>query len=626
MSEHKHSNSLSAFPKGSCLLAKITPYEISHGVLIPGHRFEPLRPLDALPWKLALKSGESKIAVKKIPMSFRESGMYFSFFDNSAVPFMLAEDDESNLTMLMMGQAPDIVRLSAFDMKAFYEANGLAAGDYVELRQEDEKGLSYSARPRPAASISPEARTAWLAALAEGFRTAMEKMRAPHDNLALIRGAFEAAPPSVRTDPVGALSDLVNEGEVIDFTQYAGARYLWAKGANIPELFAETGIEAAEDASELEKCLAELEISLSEDEIGSFVRDELGRGGSVDSALDRCFTGLDRVGYKKAELLAVRKLAHEFGKKIEARIANEGREQPAVKELRSAVLALYEQFLLWMRSVGEGSTDPKEILESRAFQELAEIMKGVALMTALFNHPDQFDAPTLRQIKAAIPAMAQDAKLLFPALKGQSVGAGSGSGGTAKKGRKKAARPKAAKIFIFTMRFADIEPPIMSLVEVPGNRSLAELHAIILAAFGWSDSHLHEFVIRKEHYATPSPEDFQPVIDERTVRLEELSLRGRSKIAYHYDFGDDWMIELEVKTSIPFTEGCQDIAVCLEGKRAAPPEDSGGPWAYADLAAALAKPKGKRNSEGKELVGLAGDYDPEAFDLEATNKRLAKCK
>jgi len=42
---------------------------------------------------------------------------------------------------------------------------------------------------------------------------------------------------------------------------------------------------------------------------------------------------------------------------------------------------------------------------------------------------------------------------------------------------------------------ADIEPPIWRRLLLPRDLNFAELHEVIQAAFGWTDSHLHQFVV-----------------------------------------------------------------------------------------------------------------------------------
>ncbi|MGH8378844.1 MAG: plasmid pRiA4b ORF-3 family protein, partial [Gammaproteobacteria bacterium] len=59
---------------------------------------------------------------------------------------------------------------------------------------------------------------------------------------------------------------------------------------------------------------------------------------------------------------------------------------------------------------------------------------------------------------------------------------------------------------------------------------------------------------------------------------------------------------------------------CLDGARAGPPEDCGGPPGYQDLLDALANPRHPRHRELRRWVGKS--WDAERFDLEAVNRAL----
>jgi hypothetical protein len=50
-----------------------------------------------------------------------------------------------------------------------------------------------------------------------------------------------------------------------------------------------------------------------------------------------------------------------------------------------------------------------------------------------------------------------------------------------------------------------ITPPIWRRVQVPASISLRQLHAVVQAALGWTDSHLHMFIYGGTGTGTPSP-------------------------------------------------------------------------------------------------------------------------
>lgn len=49
----------------------------------------------------------------------------------------------------------------------------------------------------------------------------------------------------------------------------------------------------------------------------------------------------------------------------------------------------------------------------------------------------------------------------------------------------------------------------------------------------------------------------------------------------------------------------------VDGARACPPEDSGGPYGYADLVEILSKPRHKEHRQMREWAGK--NFDPEKF-------------
>ncbi len=164
------------------------------------------------------------------------------------------------------------------------------------------------------------------------------------------------------------------------------------------------------------------------------------------------------------------------------------------------------------------------------------------------------------------------------------------------------------------IRLADIEPEIWRQVKVPANYTLAGLHFVIQAVMGWEDEHLHLFVIDGERYGVPDDAaGGRPIAEEANVRLSHVLLEGHTFL-YTYDFGDDWRHEIDV---VKVSHAIAPLA-CLDGKRACPPEDSGGPYAYADLVEAVQNPK----SADPDYLDWIGDFAPEEFDLDLANKRL----
>lgn len=168
-----------------------------------------------------------------------------------------------------------------------------------------------------------------------------------------------------------------------------------------------------------------------------------------------------------------------------------------------------------------------------------------------------------------------------------------------------------------------IEPPIWRRLEVPGGMTFSALHDAIQIAMGWEDCHLWAFYVGKTE-VSPESEQFdfpgepRPLSAARTTLDEMLSGR-RIKFRYIYDMGDDWLHEIKVE-KIAASEPGVLYPRCTGGARACPPEDCGGFPGYLNLLETLANPKHPEREETLEWIG--GEWDAEAFDIEAVNAML----
>jgi hypothetical protein len=172
-------------------------------------------------------------------------------------------------------------------------------------------------------------------------------------------------------------------------------------------------------------------------------------------------------------------------------------------------------------------------------------------------------------------------------------------------------------VYQLKVTLAEIQPPIWRRLAVRGGTSLAKLHLILQDVMGWSNSHLYALRIGKKSYEDPDPE--ARGANARRVSLDQLKLRQGDEFEYDYDFGDDWRHILLVEAVVPPMPGAQ-YPVCLDGQRACPPEDCGGVSGYANILEALEHPA---DPEFREVLEwLDPGYDPETFDLRATNRIL----
>lgn len=155
----------------------------------------------------------------------------------------------------------------------------------------------------------------------------------------------------------------------------------------------------------------------------------------------------------------------------------------------------------------------------------------------------------------------------------------------------------------------DVTPPVWRLLRVPSVVPLSALHSIVQVAMGWENRHLHEWRVGDDYYDDD---------DDADVILADVAPVD-SVLHYTYDFGDGWEHLVEVVTVDPYDATFPPILV-LDGARAAPPEDCGGPSGYEALLSAMDNPS---DLEHEELSLAYGDIlDPEAFDRGLINRRL----
>lgn len=178
-------------------------------------------------------------------------------------------------------------------------------------------------------------------------------------------------------------------------------------------------------------------------------------------------------------------------------------------------------------------------------------------------------------------------------------------------------RPIAGSIYQLRITLQEIRPPVWRRLQVRGATTLAQLHAIVQDAMGWQDYHLYKFTIRDEDFEQPDPEAEGK--DATRIRLRDLPVEVGETFEYVYDFGDEWRHDIALEDRVrPDPE--VEYPLCVDGARACPPEDCGGPGGYAELLRVLGKPNDPEYAETSRWVG--DHFHPECFDWKATNRIL----
>jgi hypothetical protein len=173
---------------------------------------------------------------------------------------------------------------------------------------------------------------------------------------------------------------------------------------------------------------------------------------------------------------------------------------------------------------------------------------------------------------------------------------------------------KAPRVYQLLVTLNDIDPPVWRRIQVSGNSTLYRLHLIIQDVMGWENYHLFEFRIGDFDYGEPDPgNDWYLVKNARRYKVGQLLPNTVKRFRYRYDLGDNWEHDILVEQVLRPVPGMRYPQI-LDGARACPPEDCGGPPGYDNLLEAICDPD---NPEHAELLQWAGeDFDPETFDLE----------
>ena len=90
-----------------------------------------------------------------------------------------------------------------------------------------------------------------------------------------------------------------------------------------------------------------------------------------------------------------------------------------------------------------------------------------------------------------------------------------------------------------------VSPLIWRRLLIPADTTIADLHAVLQVAFGWTGTHLHRFVVQGREYGIGYVGGPSFGGGPRRVRLG--GLRGTERFTYHYDFTAGWCLDLRVE-------------------------------------------------------------------------------
>lgn len=180
---------------------------------------------------------------------------------------------------------------------------------------------------------------------------------------------------------------------------------------------------------------------------------------------------------------------------------------------------------------------------------------------------------------------------------------------------------KTKAVYRLKITLEECSPAIWRRIEILEDVKLTKLHDVLQVVMGWTDSHLHHFIVDGKFYCLPDP-NFQEDnrhVDYRKLTLKDIATQEGFSFQYEYDFGDGWIHQVVLEKVLPAEEGVH-YPRCLDGERACPPEDCGGTGGYADFLNAISDPKHEEHESMLEWIG--GRFDPAKFNSAKINGAL----
>jgi hypothetical protein len=109
----------------------------------------------------------------------------------------------------------------------------------------------------------------------------------------------------------------------------------------------------------------------------------------------------------------------------------------------------------------------------------------------------------------------------------------------------------ARRAYVFRAKLVD-HPGVSRTIALAEDQPLEVLHELLRVGFGWDDPHLYSFWLSGRFWDGPETEYAAPFeLDESGAKsartpVGDLGLEEGQQIAYLFDYGDEWRVEIKV--------------------------------------------------------------------------------
>ena len=364
----------------------ITPdeWEITQGVLFPGHRFIPFLPDTVFPSdvKLLLPNGE-ELPKRKITLPLGQIFHYHLLLGSEQIFDFLIAEDPANAHLMHHANSNEQVSLEVFDLATFYRALDFNCGDAICCQVVDYNGGVVKCRPLTADERSFSTRKKRISALDEAIKQVWEEFRDYPDipeQLAWAEYYSDAA------DTAGAsVDEFISQSTMVELRADGDHAVLSIREADqssdstvLPE-----GLSISNDAlDDPLKLLSGSGIPLTEAELDSFMLDAINkRETDFDGVYSRIF-------------------AH--------------RELDMSDEARQAVLLNYleERFEELLENYNRVDDEPKAELRSDLVEAISERLELLSFFGSLDRELNEKESALLKALAGISTRLNEVLKLL----------------------------------------------------------------------------------------------------------------------------------------------------------------------------------------------------------------------
>lgn len=379
----------------------ITPdeWEISQGVLFPGHRFVPFVTENIFPSTVKLlDSAGRKTPVKKMISPLGTVFHYHILLGSEQIfDFMLA-DDPANESLKHGAGRTDSITLTVFDLNDFYRKNDFKFGDALLCTVRDHNSGEVTYEHLPAAERTEKEKEKTISLLDDSATLVWEKFQDYIDipeQLAWIMFFAKTG----KHAPGASLDEFIAGSEKVQLRPEGDHAVLTVAGDNemsecgcsghlhhesdplLPE-----GLSLSEDnIDDPLKLLSEAGFPLSQPEVDGFMLDAIyGRETDFDGVRSRIF-GHAEFDFEDEVKQAI--LLNYLEERFELLLENYNRADDEVKaELRSQIMESVSRRLDYLAGLGALDHDPGEN-EKAQMRRLADVSTKLGEALRLLNNP-----------------------------------------------------------------------------------------------------------------------------------------------------------------------------------------------------------------------------------------------